>query len=130
MIRRPPRSTLFPYTTLFRSRSPLTPELAADDAHAGAVIVGDLGDRACGNVLIAWIGHLQRRGQVGPELEPVHTALLISLGHFLMADSATGGHALHVARGPLSLVCETVARLDPNGEEAGEGRHAPGGGPR
>src|SRR2546425_4599478 len=24
MIRRPPRSTLFPYTTLFRSRSPLT----------------------------------------------------------------------------------------------------------
>src|SRR2546426_7458149 len=25
MIRRPPRSTLFPYTTLFRSRSPSTP---------------------------------------------------------------------------------------------------------
>src|SRR3712207_7438300 len=25
MIRRPPRSTLFPYTTLFRSKSPLTP---------------------------------------------------------------------------------------------------------
>src|SRR5580698_11168015 len=25
MIRRPPRSTLFPYTTLFRSRSPGTP---------------------------------------------------------------------------------------------------------
>src|SRR2546426_4516768 len=25
MIRRPPRSTLFPYTTLFRSRSPTTP---------------------------------------------------------------------------------------------------------
>src|SRR3712207_7524957 len=24
MIRRPPRSTLFPYTTLFRSRAPLT----------------------------------------------------------------------------------------------------------
>src|SRR2546421_2437388 len=29
MIRRPPRSTLFPYTTLFRSR---------DDAHVGALI--------------------------------------------------------------------------------------------
>src|SRR2546425_9663419 len=26
MIRRPPRSTLFPYTTLFRSRSPPRPE--------------------------------------------------------------------------------------------------------
>src|SRR3712207_8211704 len=25
MIRRPPRSTLFPYTTLFRSRSPFSP---------------------------------------------------------------------------------------------------------
>src|SRR2546426_1777895 len=28
MIRRPPRSTLFPYTTLFRSRRPLRPRLA------------------------------------------------------------------------------------------------------
>src|SRR3712207_9271909 len=27
MIRRPPRSTLFPYTTLFRSREPFGPEL-------------------------------------------------------------------------------------------------------
>src|SRR5256885_4648957 len=27
MIRRPPRSTLFPYTTLFRSRSPIDIEL-------------------------------------------------------------------------------------------------------
>src|SRR5438874_3364068 len=27
MIRRPPRSTLFPYTTLFRSLEPLSPEL-------------------------------------------------------------------------------------------------------
>src|SRR5258708_19809406 len=26
MIRRPPRSTLFPYTTLFRSNTPLLPE--------------------------------------------------------------------------------------------------------
>src|SRR3712207_7220198 len=40
MIRRPPRSTLFPYTTLFRSeagRGPQQPELAgaaADDAGA------------------------------------------------------------------------------------------------
>src|SRR2546425_4962319 len=31
MIRRPPRSTLFPYTTLFRSRTPgVRAELAAD----------------------------------------------------------------------------------------------------
>src|SRR3712207_7982636 len=41
MIRRPPRSTLFPYTTLFRSRYQLckretrmrTPDVADDDLH-------------------------------------------------------------------------------------------------
>src|SRR6266513_5154695 len=32
MIRRPPRSTLFPYTTLFRSADPL--DRARDDDHA------------------------------------------------------------------------------------------------
>src|SRR3712207_7071646 len=36
MIRRPPRSTLFPYTTLFRSDfAPLLPELLAHLRHAG-----------------------------------------------------------------------------------------------
>src|SRR2546430_3888907 len=35
MIRRPPRSTLFPYTTLFRSRARLT--LSADSWRIGAV---------------------------------------------------------------------------------------------
>src|SRR3712207_7467528 len=34
MIRRPPRSTLFPYTTLFRSRSPVRQALAAADDRA------------------------------------------------------------------------------------------------
>src|SRR5256885_13107516 len=32
MIRRPPRSTLFPYTTLFRSAQKLAPALAAGNA--------------------------------------------------------------------------------------------------
>src|SRR2546426_12652464 len=36
MIRRPPRSTLFPYTTLFRSRV-VTCRSAPGDAHAGRV---------------------------------------------------------------------------------------------
>src|SRR3712207_8447308 len=35
MIRRPPRSTLFPYTTLFRSTSPLS--LSTDDLDPAAV---------------------------------------------------------------------------------------------
>src|SRR3712207_6848771 len=33
MIRRPPRSTLFPYTTLFRSERPTEHQQAADELH-------------------------------------------------------------------------------------------------
>src|SRR3712207_8569212 len=35
MIRRPPRSTLFPYTTLFRSQRPLAPLVVRDADDAG-----------------------------------------------------------------------------------------------
>src|SRR6266481_3594643 len=45
MIRRPPRSTLFPYTTLFRSGPPLDEALAQELAqHAGQALLGDLQD--------------------------------------------------------------------------------------
>src|SRR4051794_41260360 len=40
MIRRPPRSTLFPYTTLFRSQVEMRG--AADAGHLGAEVLGDL----------------------------------------------------------------------------------------
>src|SRR3989449_1999794 len=43
MIRRPPRSTLFPYTTLFRS--PLTDDLRADRAHRRSPQTGSLRKR-------------------------------------------------------------------------------------
>src|SRR3712207_6990459 len=50
MIRRPPRSTLFPYTTLFRSQttggSPLVADL--DPAVRAGVVNFDLGERADG----------------------------------------------------------------------------------
>src|SRR2546430_11857026 len=36
MIRRPPRSTLFPYTTLFRSVDRLVPGVVSDGQHRGA----------------------------------------------------------------------------------------------
>src|SRR5260370_26844303 len=51
MIRRPPRSTLFPYTTLFRSRRTLVHGLAAA---AGATVIGASSAMA------------QQAGQVGP----------------------------------------------------------------
>src|SRR2546422_6922804 len=40
MIRRPPRSTLFPYTTLFRSRINQALQVAADDCR-GLIMLGD-----------------------------------------------------------------------------------------
>src|SRR5690349_23891019 len=45
MIRRPPRSTLFPYTTLFRSGSARAPGRGSRGAGRGVRILADLGDR-------------------------------------------------------------------------------------
>src|SRR3712207_8776891 len=61
MIRRPPRSTLFPYTTLFRSRSLTFEELIARLVPAedgGGVVVEDE---------IATIGGDQQHGVPGTE---------------------------------------------------------------
>src|SRR3712207_8736213 len=43
MIRRPPRSTLFPYTTLFRSLPPQRPDLLRAE-RVPAVVAGTVGD--------------------------------------------------------------------------------------
>src|SRR2546430_5837773 len=48
MIRRPPRSTLFPYTTLFRSRGTVSPDPTPAGVHrATGGRVGGPTDRAC-----------------------------------------------------------------------------------
>src|SRR5256885_9843587 len=53
MIRRPPRSTLFPYTTLFRSRSTAEDiELALDAAHAASDAWGRTSAAERANVLL------------------------------------------------------------------------------
>src|SRR5690625_6865520 len=41
MIRRPPRSTLFPYTTLFRSGPHVSSDLATDRTPAGGATTAD-----------------------------------------------------------------------------------------
>src|SRR2546429_4679823 len=46
MIRRPPRSTLFPYTTLFRSREPGRTCRSRSTLRALADVVSDLGPPA------------------------------------------------------------------------------------
>src|SRR3712207_8852384 len=57
MIRRPPRSTLFPYTTLFRSRQQVVGRGAVE---AGAIIDGAANDSSLRVVLEGVAVHLQR----------------------------------------------------------------------
>src|SRR2546429_4956361 len=55
MIRRPPRSTLFPYTTLFRSRLDNEP----DDIHSDGLqvyVAGDGGDGRVGYLVVPETG--------------------------------------------------------------------------
>src|SRR3712207_7248935 len=60
MIRRPPRSTLFPYTTLFRSRGVLT---EAQRARAATVVRLSRLDRAAVEELVgATVGHTDGLG--------------------------------------------------------------------
>src|SRR2546425_6873065 len=49
MIRRPPRSTLFPYTTLFRSRRVEHPPRGAPDVRPGAVALDEGDDGPVGH---------------------------------------------------------------------------------
>ena len=100
------------------------PELAADDAHHRAVVVDELGDLGALHVLVARGGHLQRRGQVGPELEAVHAALLVAVRHLLVQDAAARGHPLHVAGAQRAAVAQAVAVVDRAGEHVGDGLDA------
>src|SRR3712207_4635321 len=78
MIRRPPRSTLFPYTTLFRSPDDLDQVAVAAQARVDAVEVGDvvavvaLGGRV--------EGHQPQAGdaEVGQVVDPLGQALEVT----------------------------------------------------
>src|SRR3712207_8262114 len=80
MIRRPPRSTLFPYTTLFRSRHPailVEPDIGALGRAAGAGLdVGRHPDAADEAVLPGLARPLLEAGPVGRSEE--HTSELQS----------------------------------------------------
>src|SRR5256885_1021228 len=57
MIRRPPRSTLFPYTTLFRSRGLVIQDAVADFPVDGARLIG------------AAVGRVRRTRTIGDSVE-------------------------------------------------------------
>src|SRR3712207_7215609 len=74
MIRRPPRSTLFPYTTLFRSRD----ALADGDAYGRA---GEPAVEAAADLevqLVAVAGEQHQRAGLGPDRSEEHTSELQS----------------------------------------------------
>src|SRR2546429_1267646 len=68
MIRRPPRSTLFPYTTLFRSRSSGTAESSASRA---ADERPDVGAQDVGNAMYRRLRLRSREGAPPPAIERV-----------------------------------------------------------
>src|SRR5258708_15390800 len=77
MIRRPPRSTLFPYTTLFRSNfKPVVASILRKTSSAGAITSGPIPSpprTAMWSALFADMGdslHLEVLGLVMPGLDP------------------------------------------------------------
>src|SRR2546430_5470822 len=76
MIRRPPRSTLFPYTTLFRSRRQRTAVRGAQVAQRDRI--GTPLDQASGRV-DEQVGRLRRVGRRSEE----HTSELQSQSNFV-----------------------------------------------
>src|SRR2546428_8668267 len=81
MIRRPPRSTLFPYTTLFRSHLRGTPGLASTAGQVfGRRPVGDGGERDAGieALLPCRASHTDRNDAVPEDRSEEHTSELQS----------------------------------------------------
>src|SRR3712207_7683525 len=73
MIRRPPRSTLFPYTTLFRSAA-VRPLVDAD--HTGVVGLGEHGVAADVAVVLLGDPGLVRAVRAAEDRQPVRGQLL------------------------------------------------------
>src|SRR5256885_7496061 len=87
MIRRPPRSTLFPYTTLFRSRNGGIIE-GSFSAATGAAIGFNSGSFSSSGAVINGPGAIQFKGRKRPRLysshlEMSHAVFCLKIGtHF------------------------------------------------
>src|SRR5258708_31683509 len=80
MIRRPPRSTLFPYTTLFRSRWILLKYHRCDHVHTH---VSRLRGKNCRHQQFPCAAMGERAGHVGIERSEEHTSELQSPDHLV-----------------------------------------------
>src|ERR1700757_3892338 len=88
------------------------------------VVVGNFRDVGSLYLLISRRSHLERGGKICPELESVHAAGRVALGHFLMNDTAAGGHPLHVSGGDGAVIPHAVAMFDGSGEHISDGLNA------
>ena len=84
MIRRPPRSTLFPYTTLFRSPEVGTPP--------GQTRVCNRAVSFCGRHRTR-TGHERKKGHTGPGCVPLHSHLVTGAERCKASRRHTPGHA-------------------------------------
>src|SRR5438552_6058549 len=81
MFRRPPRSTLFPYTTLFRSRVSMMGELAASLAHeVKQPVTGIASDAAA---VLNWLRREPSAIEEACERSEEHTSELQSPDHLV-----------------------------------------------
>src|SRR3712207_8102276 len=72
MIRRPPRSTLFPYTTLFRSPAPLTPPKTEQEVSAALRVLRERYRASVANV-VAGFRYLAAQLTVAPDKPEVRS---------------------------------------------------------
>src|SRR2546426_8615876 len=87
MIRRPPRSTLFPYTTLFRS---VVGVVELTGANAFGDSSGLAREPGSGKLVVNEAGDIQRTGDGG--LERVDPFTLTAEGVFFVTESDLGGN--------------------------------------
>src|SRR5256885_10378581 len=101
MIRRPPRSTLFPYTTLFRSRSASCDDgrLADDERHAA-----DLVSQHAARPRFARAG--EQRDRKSTRLNSSH--LVISYAVFCLKKKKKSHHDNSAHSLPLTALCRTL----------------------
>src|SRR3989441_12191233 len=98
MIRRPPRSTLFPYTTLFRSAAP-----------TALYLIGDMrGERGDAAGAARWFGELIARYPVDPRASIARFRLAFEAARRGLLDSAA---ALY--QSPVTAGCAPAPRPRP-----------------
>src|SRR5207249_10246943 len=80
-------------------RPRLAPKLPAHHAHLRPVVISNLGNLHGFHFLVTRRRHLQRRGQVRPQLKPVHAPGGVALGHLLGDDPPARRPPPDLARG-------------------------------